>query len=164
METLMRCANSLFILVSLGVASACRFDLPATPPAGPGGAPCEAAGDCRAPTPVCNADTMTCVECTASTDCTAARPICGDQNTCLVCQKHSDCASELCIDQASCADPADVAYVGGSGASNNNVCSQGMPCQTLTQALAVLPSRKYIKAAGTISGIVRISRREVAIF
>lgn len=160
----MSCANSLFILMSLGVASACRFDLPATPPEGPGGSPCEAAGDCRAPTPVCKADTMTCVECMANTDCAAARPICGEQNTCLVCEKHSDCASGLCVDQVACADPADVAYVGGPNASNNPMCAKDMPCQMLSQALAVTPPRKYIKATGTIFEDVRIGSRAVAIF
>jgi len=121
---------------------------------------------CAAPTPVCKTDTMACVECAVNTDCPVVRPICSEQDNCVVCEQHSDCPSELCINGDSCAPPEEVSYVGGVNASQNLLCSQDMPCLTLNQALAVAPPRRYVKAAGMVveSSAVIFDRRIVTIF
>lgn len=138
-------------------ASACKAPNPHRCPDGEF-CPPDARGDdrcgeltCRAPTPVCETTTTTCVECTENEDCAASRPVCSAQRTCVQCQVHGDCAeSGLCLLGGTCADRGDVAYVGGANASSNTICSIDMPCQNLAQALMTVMSRRYVKVTGAI--------------
>ncbi|HWU89756.1 MAG TPA: right-handed parallel beta-helix repeat-containing protein [Kofleriaceae bacterium] len=159
--------KSWFVIVSiLVVASACREVNPeycaakmaaneVDPDCPQGGEKCSSSDECGAPTPVCNLEKMACVQCLQETDCTGVRPVCDQaRNVCVECQRHDQCASELCLDNGSCADPADVAYVSDNG-SNSQMCSKDMPCQNLGQALSVM--RKFIKVTGTINAAASIN-------
>ena len=60
---------------------------------------------CAAPTGVCDAQTMMCVQCTPdmASACTGTSPICGVDHSCHGCSAHSDCtASNVCLPDGSC--------------------------------------------------------------
>lgn len=112
---------------------------------------CTSSADCASPTAVCDVGgTMTCVQCTPSdvAACTGDMPACVDF-TCQGCTTHAQCtASQACLPDGSCADPAQVAYVRADGAGTE--CTQAMPCATL--GAAVSANRPIIKfATGTVA-------------
>lgn len=70
------------------------------------------------------------------------------------CTLHSDCASDACSPDGTCADETDVAYVAPTGAGTG--CTMVMPCATVANALAT--ARAYVKVTGTITETVTIGR------
>ena len=97
---------------------------------------------------------MTCVQCTTddSSACVGGTPVCVS-NTCQKCTAHAQCASDVCLPDGSCADPAldQVAYVKVNG--TGMVCSQLSPCGTLD--IGLKKNKPYVKIA---SGIVTDSK------
>ncbi len=78
----------------------------------------------------------TCIECRSSNDCgNANAPIC-DAGSCVACSANDQCASGVCVDDGTCADPADVAYVAPNGPSTGD-CLETSPCATIEAALAL---------------------------
>ena len=150
-----------FTIIFALVSSACEWaklnedyhspgeaDTPAVTPCGP-------TGKCRAPTSMCKAETMTCVECMKDADCPKAAPVCA-QNICAQCDDDR-CDSKLCILEGECVSPKEVIYVGGPDATDNPLCSLSAPCQNLDQGLRSSISYRYIKIIGNIindNGIV----------
>ena len=92
-------------------------------------------------------DGGTCVQCIDDTTCGTTAPACGSDDTCHACTKNADClGSEMCLDDGSCADVAQVAYLDG-GALTNGDCTKAAPCNIAQDALATqLP---FIHVAGT---------------
>lgn len=114
---------------------------------------------------VCDTATMQCVQCTAAdaTACQGVTPVCA-ADACRGCVQHSDCASDVCLQDGSCADAAAVAYVSGSGAdpaTGTPVCAQATPCATVNAALAA--GKATIKVRGSINGSVSIGAGSVSI-
>ena len=160
------------LLVGIGLLGACKNDqhcpgnLNDDCRLGDAPTPCSSSAQCDDPTPACDTSTMTCVQCTPAEvgACTGATPVCRD-TTCESCTRHLDCpASDVCLPDGSCVDPAldQVAYVtqGGSGTT----CMKAMPCATLDAA--VLTGKPYIKiAAGQVKDnkITMISGRAVTV-
>jgi hypothetical protein len=162
------------VVVSMVALAACEWKQPNSHRC-PGGEHCQPdarEGDqcgaikCKAPTPVCELDTMSCVECVEDADCAASRPFCDARRTCVQCQAHDQCLdSALCLDGGTCAAREDVAYVGGANATPNTSCTKDVPCQTLTQALTPAMPRRYIKITGAIvDGGVTIDGKRVDIY
>jgi hypothetical protein len=121
--------------------------------------------DCLAPLGVCDlASTNMCVQCTTAEHdaCAGTTPACID-HTCQKCTAHSDCTeSNVCLLDGSCADAAQVAYVGGSGAGSS--CTKPQPCGSLADALATNRPLVTIRAGLiTLAGTTTI-RRAVTIF
>ncbi len=84
-----------------------------------------------------------CAECRADVnDCSGARPIC-ETGRCVACTANAQCASGVCIEDGTCADEADVAYVSPTGAATGN-CLALSPCNTITFALSLAPTRPFI--------------------
>lgn len=116
---------------------------------------------CTGATPACDMVADKCVECTvASHDlCTGVEPVCGTDQACRGCTAHSECASEVCLPDGSCAAEGDVAYV--SGAGSGTACTKAAPCKTLTAA--VTASKATVKITGvtaepasvTVGAVVR---------
>jgi parallel beta helix pectate lyase-like protein len=109
--------------------------------------------DCSAPDAVCDVGaTMTCVQCTTSEHdaCTGALPVCGSDRTCRGCSAHTECPMSLaCLPDGSCGADTNVAYIDPAG-TDNNVCSQAMPCIVVAKALATgKPFVKFQGATGT---------------
>ncbi len=151
----------------LSAASGCREP---NPYHCPGGSEClgDVCGSqqCRAPTPVCQVETTTCVECVEPADCAPERPICSSQNTCVECVLHGDCESGLCLPDQRCAAPEEVAFVDGAAPPANIECSAAMPCSTLQKTLLLVPPPLYIKATGMITSdsVINLDRRTLSIF
>lgn len=150
----------------LFVGGACRFELPGEVPLGEA---CGLAGRCMSPTPACDEEKVICVECTQDSECAVERPLCSTEQKCVQCESHADCTdSNLCLAGGTCAASEDVAYVGGTNPmpSANAICSKAMPCQTLSQALAVTQPRRIVLIAGLASDIETtvIDGREVDIY
>lgn len=114
---------------------------------------CRSNADCTAPgAGVCNvAGTGQCVACTAADHaaCTAGTPVCGTDDTCRACTAHSECLSDACASDGSCAAAGDVAYVSSTG-TDNATCDQATPCATV--AAALMTGRATLKIHGTVSG------------
>ncbi len=121
---------------------------------------------CRAPTPVCQVETTTCVECVEAMDCAPERPICSAENRCVECVVDGDCESGLCLLDQTCAAPEEVAYVDGAAPPGNIECSAAMPCSTIQKTLMLVPPRLYIKATGMITSdmAINLDRRTLSIF
>jgi hypothetical protein len=84
-----------------------------------------------------------CVECrTSESDCTGATPVC-DDGRCVACVRNQDCASGVCIEDGTCANTIDVAYVSTSGATSGE-CLETSPCDKIEFALALTPERPFI--------------------
>ena len=131
----------------------------------------EQCGDikCKAPMPVCDTSTTTCVECLEEGDCSAARPVCSAQHECVECITHDDCMeSKLClVDKNTCAASGDVTYVGGPNASTaNKSCLIDAPCADLKDALAPAGLRRYIKVTGLVTsgGTADINNKKAIIY
>jgi hypothetical protein len=83
-----------------------------------------------------------------------ASPDACDLGGCQVeCVQHDQCASEVCLEDGSCADPMMVAYVEREGGAL--LCSQAAPCGTVQAALAT--QRGIIKISGTITSVDVVS-------
>lgn len=95
---------------------------------------------------------MTCVQCTGSRPeaCTATTPVCGTDNTCRACTSHSECSSNVCLADGSCAVETSVAYVAPAPAGSGSTCTKTTPCGTLQAAIQT--DRPYVKvAAGLVN-------------
>ena len=114
-----------------------------------GGGACMTSSACASPTPQCDTNLGSCVECLTSPDCAAVgAPVCA-ADACRGCQSDAECpSSNVCLEDGTCADPANVLYASTTGVSAS--CAQADPC-TLDTALAmVAPMHTIIKlAAGT---------------
>ncbi|MEO6777481.1 MAG: hypothetical protein ABI467_31430 [Kofleriaceae bacterium] len=101
---------------------------------GDGRGVCIDASTCTAPTPQCDTTSHTCVECLSSPDCvTPDRPVC-QAEACRGCLDDTECpASNVCLSDGSCADPARVLYAAQTG--TGVACTQAAPC-TFDQAVA----------------------------
>ncbi len=114
---------------------------------------------------ICDTSTMQCVQCTAddTTACQGATPVCA-ADACRGCAEHSECASDVCLEDGSCAGAAAVAYVSASGsdpATGTPVCAQTSPCATVTAALEA--GKPTIKVRGSINGSVAIGSGSISI-
>lgn len=148
----------LIVVVSMLVLSACDwkqlndFSCPDGKNCHPDAREGEQCGDikCKAPTPVCDTSSTSCVECVESGDCADSRPVCSPQHQCLQCLTHDDCMdSKLCLVDNTCAVPGEVTYVGGPNASTTSTtCSIDAPCKDLVQAMGAL--RRYTKVTGFV--------------
>lgn len=128
-------------------------------------AACSSNASCSAPLGVCDvAGSKTCVECTATDHaaCVGVEPVCGADQTCHACKAHSECASEVCLPDGSCAAEGDVAYVDGAG--TGTACTRGAPCKTITLALALLPAKATVKIRGAVDDRVTLTNRDLFIF
>jgi len=113
--------------------------------------PCQEDKDCDDPL-FCDPDALVCVQCTIVRNeaCIGATPACGDDGRCRACEAHSECsASEACLPDGTCADPAQVAYVKPTtlGGTDNTECTLAQPCTKPSKALAT--GRPYVKLSGT---------------
>lgn len=116
--------------------------------------------DCAAPTAVCDVGgTMTCVQCTTMEHdaCMGTQPACGDDHACRACTAHAECPTSLaCLPDGSCGTDANVAYVDPAG-TDNDVCSQAMPCTKVAKALATgKPYVKFQGATGTTDEAITV--------
>ncbi len=129
------------------------------PDAGADGAKaCLASTEC-APL-VCDVDgTKTCVQCTSAEPaaCTGTTPACVNTQ-CMACTSHTQCATNACLPDGSCADEARVAYVDPSGTDNAS-CTRSTPCTKVAKALAT--NRAYVKLSGTTNEQVSLNNRNV---
>lgn len=121
---------------------------------------CDDSTDCAAPTPVCDtAGSKICVQCVASTDCTTVvtAPVCTTMtHTCGGCRAHSECLSDACMPDGSCAQMGDVAYV-DTVTGTAGGCSRTNPCSKVSQGIATL--KKVIKLTGANDESVAIDDR-----
>lgn len=128
-----------------------------------GGGSCTSSSGCMQPGfNVCDLSTTpgTCVQCTSGdhTACSGTHPVCGTDDTCHPCASHSDCPSDVCLADGSCADAMMVAYVApGPAGSDTNQCTMSSPCLTISRAISNT-SMPYIKVTGTISDNPSIAR------
>src|SRR3954470_22460861 len=99
---------------------------------------CTGNQDCKSPTGVCDlAGSRRCVECTAAEHdaCTMTHPVCGDDQACRACAAHAECSSNVCLPDGACGGDTTVAYVDDKG-TDNDMCTQAMPCLKVAKALA----------------------------
>lgn len=112
-------------------------------------AACSSNANCTAPLGVCDVTgSKTCVECTATdhTACVGVEPVCGADQTCHACKAHSECTSEVCLPDGSCAAEGDVAYVDGT-AGAGTTCTKSAPCKTMTAAATTAKATVKLKGA-----------------
>lgn len=133
----------------------CMNQVDAAPDAPTG---CKAAPDkCTGTTPACDMVADKCVECTTASHalCTGLEPVCGGDATCRGCTTHSECTSEVCMPDGSCAAEGDVAYVNGT-AGAGTACTKAAPCKTLTAAVGT--TKAIVKVKGMVNDRVSIGR------
>lgn len=129
---------------------------------------CASNAECTPPLGVCDVTgSMTCVQCTPDQPgaCSSATPVCGEDRTCRACRAHAECAaSNACLPDGTCADPAQVAYVqpDSLGGTDNTSCKLTFPCSKVARALAT--GRPYIKLAGTTDEAVTVQGGQVVTF
>lgn len=114
-------------------------DIP-TPAVTPGDAAVDSAAD------------ATPLECTDSSECTrAGKPICDlASHTCGGCVLDSECASNVCLGDGTCADPARFVYAAAGG--TGTACLVGQPCSVDTAITMLTPTKDIVKLApGTYS-------------
>jgi hypothetical protein len=99
---------------------------------------------CAAPLPLCNLDTQTCVECLGDPDCPADRAICAS-NACRGCLEDDECASAVCLPDATCAGAARVIYTDVAGGGME--CTAAAPCSLDTAVTLLAAGRDVIKLA-----------------
>jgi len=103
-----------------------------------------------------------CVQCTASNSsaCNGTMPICGNDNRCRACVTNTECPSDACLPNGSCAQEDDVGYVYQNGKGD---CTRNSPCGTLQNALDK-PAFPYIRASGSLgTSTTTTIKRDVAI-
>lgn len=140
------------------------------PPADAPGGPCTSSNDCvdMPGTLVCNTATSTCVQCNAASSqmsaCVDTAPVCGDNDMCRACRLHTECASGACLPDGRCGSDADVAFVDATpGVAMGSACTQAMPCDRVSKALAVMPPKSYVMIKGTVLEPVLINDRDVTL-
>jgi hypothetical protein len=126
---------------------------------------CGSSAECIAPL-ICDiGETNMCVECTQqeAAACVGATPVCGDDRACRSCTSHGECpVSNACLPDGSCADAGQVAYVEPApGGTDNNNCTQAMPCTVIAKAVAT--GRPYVKLKGTTDEQVTLNNRNVTL-
>ncbi len=136
-------------VLALGLAGGCELfvDVPNATPLDPGDAAthCTDSGGCAAPTPVCELTSRTCVECLTSPDCASDRPVC-EANACRGCRADVECpASNVCLGDGTCADPARVLYASSTGTAPT--CTAAAPCSFDTAVGLVTGATDVIKLA-----------------
>ena len=104
---------------------------------------------CTGATLVCEPVADVCVECTAASAaaCVGMAPVCGMDNSCRGCTAHTECGSEVCLPDGSCAAEAEVAYVNG-GNGMGTTCTKTAPCKTVTVAVAT--PKVIVKVTGAV--------------
>jgi len=102
---------------------------------------CQHSGDCTDPSlPFCsNGMCVTCADaCPVST-----APVC-DGDSCRACEKHSECASEVCDRvTGACADEGEIIYVDAT-ATGGTTCTQAAPCTTIADGLLQVSGNRNI--------------------
>jgi len=96
--------------------------------------------------PDASADATSMVECNVSSDCTdPARPVC-DANACRGCAVDAECpASNACLSDGACADPARVLYAAQTG--TGTTCTQVEPCSFDQAVASVSATANVVKLA-----------------
>ena len=120
---------------------------------------------CVGAMPVCDTVMDKCVECTATSHdlCVGMAPVCGADESCRGCTQHSECASEVCLPDGSCAVNTDVAYVKGATGSGS-ACTQVAPCLTLTAAITTAKPLVKVKGATTEPAGIVLSGKTLRVF
>ncbi len=120
---------------------------------------------CVGAMPVCDTVMDKCVECTATSHdlCVGMAPVCGADESCRGCTQHSECASEVCLPDGSCAVNTDVAYVKGATGSGS-ACTQVAPCLTLTAAITAAKPLVKVKGATTEPAGIVLSGKTLRVF
>jgi hypothetical protein len=89
--------------------------------------------------------------CTNSDQCMdPSSPFCDVNNggTCRPCQVHTECTSDACMPDGTCAAVDDVAFV--MGGASGTTCTQASPCGTFMAAVKLLPTHHVLRASGSI--------------
>jgi Right handed beta helix region len=131
------------VVIAILILAGCRFDLPANSGLIDAAERCtQSHDDC-----VCLQPPGVCVECTADDEhnCTVDKPRCGADNRCRGCRANSECASDACLENGTCATATQVVYVAPNGASTGG-CGQaaGQNECSLAQAMTELSTQRPI--------------------
>lgn len=97
---------------------------------------------------VCLTPPGVCVQCTADEKdaCTGATPACGDDNRCRECVADSECDSQVCLADGTCAEAASIIYASPSGLDQSGCgTSIGNPCAFVRAKQEMTPARHTIK-------------------
>jgi hypothetical protein len=114
---------------------------------------CELIADIPTSTPIDPPDAMgdggdaTQVECTDSAACTmVGKPICDlSTNTCGGCVADSECASNVCLMDGTCADTARFVYAAAGG--SDTACTMAQPCSVDTAITMLTAAKDIVKLA-----------------
>lgn len=79
------------------------------------------------------------------------------------CTTHSECASNVCLPDASCADAQAVAYVDPKGTDNMS-CTKEVPCSSVQVALGTKRPYVVISGSNTTAQTIRITNQNVTLF
>jgi len=129
---------------------------------------CTSNADCAdsPATLVCNIGTQVCAECNLASSQTAAcnglQPVCGADDACRGCRAHTECLSGACLPDGSCGTDDNVAFVDGQLGTGGE-CTRAAPCSKLSDALAKMPYREFIKIKGSLDENITISGRDVTL-
>jgi hypothetical protein len=105
---------------------------------------CTASTECAPPLPVCDLATGTCVECLVGAECTdPARPACGADHTCRPCTDDTECGSEVCLLDGTCADAGRILYATPTG--TGPACTAADPCTADVAITLVDATRDIVK-------------------
>ncbi len=104
---------------------------------------------------VCDTATKACVQCTPGSSgdhsaCSGTAPVCTTTDTCRACVANSECASEACLPDGSCAAPTDVAWVSATGTGDCSMPTSACSKVTTAQGLG----RSVIRISGTVTDTV----------
>lgn len=97
-------------------------------------------------------DSMPPAECMDSAECTMiGKPICDlSTHTCGGCVVDGECASNVCLMDGTCADPARFVYAAAGG--TDTACTMAQPCSVETAVTMLTPQKDIVKLApGTYS-------------
>ncbi len=87
------------------------------------------------------------LECSDSTECTMiGKPICDlATHSCGGCVLDSECPSNVCLDDGTCADPARFVYAAAGG--SDSVCTMAQPCSVETAVTMLTTEKDIVKLA-----------------
>ena len=145
---------------------ACSFPRPeqGDPPAGPA---CTSDTECTNGANVCDVEQALCVQCLPgrAEACSGATPVCGEDSSCRACEAHSDCGSDACLPDGSCALESQVVYL-KEGAPATGNCTKAAPCSGISTALGQTSSslRPYVRVTGTIENVAEIISTKALFF
>jgi hypothetical protein len=110
--------------------------------AGIDGGLCTQDEQCTDPTPVCDITRSMCAPCIPGKvgACSGATPVCGADDACHPCVLDTECVSQTCLPDGSCASPLDVLYVSPTG-SDLATCMPDDHC-SLARAIALIDGTK----------------------